>query len=146
MEREQFVPAADGTRLYTKVRGEGRPVVLCDGLGCDGFVWRYLEEPLAAQYQVVRWHYRGHGLSSVRAQWLWRRALRSELTYQAALRLEVDGARVRRSDFEPYFRHLAGMDIRVFTRLLAAASAHSTEERLAEIRQPTLVVGGERDT
>ncbi|MHB8876467.1 MAG: alpha/beta fold hydrolase [Myxococcaceae bacterium] len=38
-------------------------MVLCDGLGCDGFAWKYLAPELKNRYQVVRWHYRGHGKS-----------------------------------------------------------------------------------
>ena len=41
------------------------PVVLNDGLGCDGFIWRYLWEPLTAQRRVLHWNYRGHGRSGV---------------------------------------------------------------------------------
>ncbi|MCA9679287.1 MAG: alpha/beta fold hydrolase [Kofleriaceae bacterium] len=36
------------------------PVVLCDGIGCDGYVWRHLLDDLADR-EVVHWHYRGHG-------------------------------------------------------------------------------------
>lgn len=38
------------------------PVVLCDGIGCDGYVWRYLLPDLSDR-DVVHWHYRGHGRS-----------------------------------------------------------------------------------
>lgn len=36
-------------------------VVLCDGIGCDGYVWKYLGKALASRYRVIHWHYRGHG-------------------------------------------------------------------------------------
>jgi len=39
-------------------------VVLCDGLGCDGFIWKYLAPALAKRHRVIRWHYRGHGRSA----------------------------------------------------------------------------------
>jgi pimeloyl-ACP methyl ester carboxylesterase len=39
--------------------------VLCDGLGCDGFAWKYLVPEMAGRYRVVRWHYRGHGKSGL---------------------------------------------------------------------------------
>jgi pimeloyl-ACP methyl ester carboxylesterase len=236
MEREKFIESYDGTRLYTAVSGSGEPILLCDGLGCDGYIWRYIREGLASRYQVVRWHYRGHGHSAAppgldaigieplrkdllavmdahgleraavlghslgvqvaldfalehpervsalatlcgsygtplrtfhgngrlglvfpyiqqlveqfpeRAQWVWSKLLTTELTYQVASRLEVNGKIVRRRDFEPYFRHLAGMDVRVFVRLLEDASRHSVEDRLGEVAQPVLVVGGDRDT
>jgi len=66
---ERYVRASDGALLYVSVEGSGSPgrpaVVLCDGLGCVGFIWPYLRPSLAARHQVVRWHYRGHGLSSL---------------------------------------------------------------------------------
>jgi pimeloyl-ACP methyl ester carboxylesterase len=33
---------------------------LCDGIGCDGYVWRYLREDLGPRF-CVHAHYRGHG-------------------------------------------------------------------------------------
>jgi pimeloyl-ACP methyl ester carboxylesterase len=58
---------SDGAALWYEVRGEGpeTPVLLLDGLGCDGFIWRYLWEPLTANRRVVHMHYRGHGHSGV---------------------------------------------------------------------------------
>jgi pimeloyl-ACP methyl ester carboxylesterase len=38
-------------------------VLLCDGLGCDGFIWRYLQPALAQTERVVHWHYPAHGRS-----------------------------------------------------------------------------------
>jgi pimeloyl-ACP methyl ester carboxylesterase len=63
-DREGFVEAADGTRLFFEVLGEGEPpIVLTDGIGCDGFAWRYLAPRLARNHRVVHWHFRGHGRS-----------------------------------------------------------------------------------
>lgn len=63
-----YTTSADGTRIHHYTLGEGAPtVVLCDGLGCDGYVWKYLAADLAADYRVVRWHYRAHGRSAVPA-------------------------------------------------------------------------------
>src|SRR5262249_25157065 len=36
-------------------------VVFCDGIGCDGYVWKYLERELTRGHRVVHFHYRGHG-------------------------------------------------------------------------------------
>ena len=53
--------------IWFEVVGEASPdrpiLVLCDGIGCDGFVWRYIVERFAEDHQLVRWHYRGHGQS-----------------------------------------------------------------------------------
>jgi pimeloyl-ACP methyl ester carboxylesterase len=78
-DRQGFATATDGTRLFYGVRGprkaEGsddpraqahRPTfVLCDGIGCDGFAWKYLQPHLAEEHRVVHWHYRAHGRSGL---------------------------------------------------------------------------------
>jgi pimeloyl-ACP methyl ester carboxylesterase len=38
-------------------------VIFCDGILCDGFIWKYLWDELAAVCDVAHWHYRGHGRS-----------------------------------------------------------------------------------
>ena len=63
-ERECFVEAEDGTRLFIEERGQGDPpIVLTDGIGCDGFAWRYLAPRLSERHRIVHWHFRGHGRS-----------------------------------------------------------------------------------
>lgn len=61
-----FVEASDGTRLYVRKRPSIGPLtfLLCDGIACDGFIWRYLAEDLATLGSVVHWNYRGHGRST----------------------------------------------------------------------------------
>jgi len=44
----------------TGTSSDRSPVVLCDGIGCDGYVWRYLRRDLSDR-RIVHWHYRGHG-------------------------------------------------------------------------------------
>jgi pimeloyl-ACP methyl ester carboxylesterase len=57
--------ARDGTRLHWTEVGSGSPaIVLTDGIGCAGFVWRNLEAALARQRRVIHWNYRGHGRSA----------------------------------------------------------------------------------
>jgi pimeloyl-ACP methyl ester carboxylesterase len=61
-----FATAADGTRLAWDAQGEGGPaVVLTDGIGCAGFIWREILPGLAARRRVIHWTYRGHGRSEV---------------------------------------------------------------------------------
>lgn len=62
-EREGFVEAGDGTRIFYRIAGEGPAVVLCDGILCEGFVWKYLRPYLVHSCRVVHWNYRGHGRS-----------------------------------------------------------------------------------
>ncbi len=63
MALERFIESFDGTRIFTRTVGEGPPLILCDGLGCDGFIWLYLEPFLANRFKVIHWNYRGHGRS-----------------------------------------------------------------------------------
>ena len=66
--RQDFLETPDGARLHFQVHGEGSPaIVMCDGVGCDGFAWKYLLPRMKEHHRVIRWHYRGHGLSGVPA-------------------------------------------------------------------------------
>src|SRR5207253_438622 len=76
----------------------------------------------------------------------WKLLVPSEFAYQVATHLEVNGKLVRRPDFEPYFRHLASMDVRVFLGMLKEASEHSAWDHLPDIDVPTLIVAGTQDT
>jgi pimeloyl-ACP methyl ester carboxylesterase len=40
-------------------------LVLLDGVGCDGFIWKYLIPHFANRYRIIHFHYRGHGLSGL---------------------------------------------------------------------------------
>lgn len=87
-EQHGTVVAEDGTRLFVRTmerndreesgHENGHPVVnppdvpapnphvttiLCDGILCDGFIWKYLWSDLAEVSDVAHWHYRGHGRS-----------------------------------------------------------------------------------
>lgn len=63
------VPSSDGIQLSVRVTGvlDGPAVLLCDGIGCDGYVWRYLRPWLEKRCKVVHFHYRGHGQSEIPA-------------------------------------------------------------------------------
>ncbi len=69
-EAHHTVTAEDGTRLFLRTMparsaDERLPVslVFCDGILCDGFIWKYLWSELAERCDVAHWHYRGHGRS-----------------------------------------------------------------------------------
>jgi pimeloyl-ACP methyl ester carboxylesterase len=79
---ESFARGADGTRLYfhrqvRRTESFGAPTdanspvppgltaLLCDGLACDGFIWKYLWDELADSLNVAHSHYRGHGRSGL---------------------------------------------------------------------------------
>jgi pimeloyl-ACP methyl ester carboxylesterase len=64
----RFATAGDGTRIAWESSGEGAPVVvLTDGIGCVGYIWRALAPDLARRYRVLHWYYRGHGPSELPA-------------------------------------------------------------------------------
>lgn len=58
-----YAVASDGSPVFYESWGERSalaPVLLCDGIGCDGYVWRYLRADLPERFGVHP-HYRGHG-------------------------------------------------------------------------------------
>ena len=63
------VTSPDGTRIWYRVfgcpTGSAPAVVLCDGIACDGFVWKYLGPWLAERFTVLHFNYRGHGRSGL---------------------------------------------------------------------------------
>jgi pimeloyl-ACP methyl ester carboxylesterase len=60
----RYALAPDGTRIAWSSAGKGRPpVLLTDGIGCAGFIWRRLAPALARDRLVLHWNYRGHGRS-----------------------------------------------------------------------------------
>jgi pimeloyl-ACP methyl ester carboxylesterase len=62
--RERWTESFDLTRLHYTISGDG-PVdfLLCDGIGCDGFIWPYLTPYLQEIGRVIHLHMRGHGES-----------------------------------------------------------------------------------
>jgi pimeloyl-ACP methyl ester carboxylesterase len=67
VDRQGFAVGCDGTPIFYRVRGPAHApaIVFCDGIGCDGYVWKYLEPPLSTTHRIVHWHYRGHGRTPV---------------------------------------------------------------------------------
>ncbi len=89
---ESFVEADDGTRLYVRQKPSEAPLcaVLCDGIACDGFIWRYLADDLLPTAQVVHWNYRGHGRSAAPAD--------PDYLDMAALVADLNAVRRHRTD------------------------------------------------
>ena len=80
MEEQTIAVADDDTKLFVRSRTMASPssgigglretsempdlrVFLCDGILCDGFIWKYLWNDLAEIVPLTHWHYRGHGRS-----------------------------------------------------------------------------------
>lgn len=248
---QKHLTLPDGTRIQVRLFHEkgatGVPLILNDGLGCEGYIWRYVIDRLKANHPILHWQYRGHGssdvpkdLSTIKVDqlvddltwlldevgvkdgvffghsmgvqvvleahrrlaermrglvllcgsygrpietwhgpdnprrkgplsnrgmrrifpWLsgafinlpgvmqpiWKRMIPTELSYQIAVRFELNPKRVNREDFFPYLKHLGDMDMRVFAQLARSLAEHSAAPLLADIATPTLIVAGGRDT
>jgi pimeloyl-ACP methyl ester carboxylesterase len=69
IETETTTTAHDGTRLYLRQRsGPGGSIthptaIFCDGIMCDGFIWKYLWTLTPNLMPEAHWNYRGHGRS-----------------------------------------------------------------------------------
>src|SRR5262249_2399035 len=67
MSTAHFAVGRDGTRIHVRHRegpvSSGVTAILCDGIACDGFIWKYLWDDLARQVSVAHWNSRGHGRS-----------------------------------------------------------------------------------
>lgn len=63
-EHNSYVRTDDDVSIFVESAGTGPAVLLCDGIGCDGFVWRHVVTDLTRDFTVLHPHYRGHGRSS----------------------------------------------------------------------------------
>jgi pimeloyl-ACP methyl ester carboxylesterase len=63
VQHEHFIRSFDGTQLFVTDVGSGLPMVLCDGLGCRGFIWQAFTPHFSPHYRLIHGHYRGHGQS-----------------------------------------------------------------------------------
>jgi pimeloyl-ACP methyl ester carboxylesterase len=68
-----------------------------------------------------------------------------KLSSEVARRFVIDPQLATWRDFQPYFDHMAHLDVRVFFAMAKAMAEHSAEDLLPTIRVPVLVVGGEND-
>ncbi len=62
-----WIEAKDGTKLFFRLFGDATdkpPLVLSDGIGCAGYVWKYVIEYFSNTHTVLHWNYPGHGDSS----------------------------------------------------------------------------------
>ena len=65
MQTQTGFAEVNGTRLYYEVAGSGHPLVLIHGMSLDTRMWEDQFEPLAQQYQVIRYDVRGFGKSAL---------------------------------------------------------------------------------
>lgn len=60
---EGFADSFDGTKIWYKSIGTGKPIIFCNGLGCSIFYWKHVHSYFKKNYQVVLFDWRGHGKS-----------------------------------------------------------------------------------
>jgi pimeloyl-ACP methyl ester carboxylesterase len=60
-ETESF----DGTVIRYSTRGQGLPIVTCNGVANTSTFWHYFEDHFSKLAQVICWDYRGHGRSDI---------------------------------------------------------------------------------
>lgn len=68
LELQSKITAPDGTGLFVRLIQQPSalgniPIILNDGLGCDGFIWKHFIDYFQHQHPIIHWHYRGHGHS-----------------------------------------------------------------------------------
>lgn len=248
---EGFLISEDGTeifyQIYKPARARGLPLILNDGLACDGYIWKYLISDLHNHHPIIHWNYRGHGNSSVPSNlesmsmdniqndlksllvhlkvkkcifmghsmgvqvvleaykhlhqqaaglillcggpeyplqtWqapfsrngfqlplidkvrdgmklitkgimnfpefihpLWKTAFQNKLVFHLMHKIELNPSRAREEDFKPYVDHLAKMDPRAFAKMFNSLIQHSATSVLNQIRKPTLIISGGKDT
>ena len=66
--RSYAISPVDETPIFYEISGpDSTPrctaLVFVDGIGCDGYVWKYLRQDLAGDRLLIHLHYRGHGRS-----------------------------------------------------------------------------------
>ena len=68
---EGFAEGTDGTRIHYSLWApppEAAPaptLVLSDGIGCDGYAWKYVIRRFQRTNRIIHWQYRGHGRSGL---------------------------------------------------------------------------------
>lgn len=70
LELQSKITAPDGTGLFVRLIQQPSaigniPLILNDGLGCNGFAWKYFIDYFQHQHPIIHWHYRGHGHSDI---------------------------------------------------------------------------------
>lgn len=113
-DETRFVAGVDGTRLFVRSSQDSPPKALrayfCDGIGCDGFIWKYLFDRVHTFTDLSHWHYRGHGRSAFPAD-----AERCTIEDNAgdlnAVRTEMSGPAVTPRQGDVLFGHSMGVQV-----------------------------------
>src|SRR3989338_5412541 len=70
LELQSKITTPDGTGLFVRLIKQASasgniPIILNDGLGCDGFIWKHFIDYFQHKHPIIHWHYRGHGNSDI---------------------------------------------------------------------------------
>ncbi|MCB0408070.1 MAG: alpha/beta hydrolase [Bdellovibrionales bacterium] len=60
-----YFKSFDGTKIYYEIRGTGKPMVFCYGIGCLMNHWSPQVKHFSSRYQVITFDYRAHHKSDV---------------------------------------------------------------------------------
>ena len=60
-----YLKSFDDTNIYFEVRGEGKPIVLCYGIGCLANHWQHQIKYFSQKYKVITFDYRAHQRSDI---------------------------------------------------------------------------------
>lgn len=61
-----FFKTSDSTEIWYQTVGQGpMTMVLCDGVACTGYIWKYFIPHFSKHYRIIHSQYRGHGESAI---------------------------------------------------------------------------------
>lgn len=64
-KQDGYFKSYDGTRIFYEIRGEGRPLLLCYGIGCLMNHWRHQMRYFSKDHAVITFDYRAHHKSEL---------------------------------------------------------------------------------
>jgi pimeloyl-ACP methyl ester carboxylesterase len=76
---------------------------------------------------------------------LWQRLLPSKVLQIVGLHTQLNAARIELADLQFYLSQMAAMSPELFMEMLQEATRHCSDDVLAQVRVPTLVVAGAHD-
>ncbi|MBI5527530.1 MAG: alpha/beta hydrolase [Deltaproteobacteria bacterium] len=77
---------------------------------------------------------------------VWRLTIGGPLAFPCARVFIFNCGRVKRSDFLDYHPHITNIDKRLITEMAGYLTRHSARDLLPEVRVPTLIIAGTRDS
>lgn len=63
-ELSQFFKLSHGAELFAQIAGQGQPLLMLPGFGCNHYQFFGIKKPLSEHYKLIMLHNRGMGMSS----------------------------------------------------------------------------------